>query len=394
MEPGRELPDEVRAAFGELGLAAGTPSGELRRAYLRAVKQRKPEVDPEGFRRAREAFELLARWFSFQAQLAAGLNAGPPPDAGPGPVVAPEPALQPAAPPAEAAPPAPPREAEGWLAVGALVNGKRFAEACALVRTLLRDGPPVEPAGLLRMLLHVQARHPGPDVRQTLGVFVERVEYLQRELSLGLPPERWLLVKELARLPEATPPELEANLAAAVGAGDLGALRGSLEALPGGPDQRQRLQGQLEASAPLLARLVAPRPAPRPRVPDPAPPPGSRTWMYWAALLAVMTLAMSGVCNPGPERAGPVPAPSFAPSPRAPATRVDPVTALCVYAAALCPQARRLQGRLDAHDCPGAQQALTQLVQQRQQTPLPPELVMVDRALVDFQTRLTLCGPL
>jgi len=44
-------------ALRELGLESGASPDEVRRAYLRRVKTRKPEADPAGFRRLREAYE-------------------------------------------------------------------------------------------------------------------------------------------------------------------------------------------------------------------------------------------------------------------------------------------------------------------------------------------------
>jgi hypothetical protein len=46
-------------ALREIGVAPGSSQEEIRRAYLRQVKVRKPEADPEGFCRLREAFDLL-----------------------------------------------------------------------------------------------------------------------------------------------------------------------------------------------------------------------------------------------------------------------------------------------------------------------------------------------
>jgi hypothetical protein len=46
-------------ARGLLGFEQGTAHDQLRRAYLRAVKKHPPERDPDGFRRVREAYELL-----------------------------------------------------------------------------------------------------------------------------------------------------------------------------------------------------------------------------------------------------------------------------------------------------------------------------------------------
>lgn len=49
----------LEEAFNELGLAPSATPEEVRRAYLRGVKIRKPETDPEGFRRLREAYEIV-----------------------------------------------------------------------------------------------------------------------------------------------------------------------------------------------------------------------------------------------------------------------------------------------------------------------------------------------
>lgn len=59
-------PTEARA---HLGLAGSGPllKSELRRAYLQAIKKHKPEADPEGFQRVREAYELLDRLLVFGA---------------------------------------------------------------------------------------------------------------------------------------------------------------------------------------------------------------------------------------------------------------------------------------------------------------------------------------
>jgi hypothetical protein len=53
------------AALDVLGLTQdpelARDAGQLRRAYLRAIKKHKPERDPDGFRRVRDAYELLSR---------------------------------------------------------------------------------------------------------------------------------------------------------------------------------------------------------------------------------------------------------------------------------------------------------------------------------------------
>jgi len=45
-------------ALRELGVGVDATSDQARRAYLRLLKTRKPEVDPQGFKRLREAYEL------------------------------------------------------------------------------------------------------------------------------------------------------------------------------------------------------------------------------------------------------------------------------------------------------------------------------------------------
>ena len=47
-------------ALAELGVPGHADADTVRRAYLRGLKTRKPEVDPEGFKRLREAFELIS----------------------------------------------------------------------------------------------------------------------------------------------------------------------------------------------------------------------------------------------------------------------------------------------------------------------------------------------
>ena len=48
----------VEEALRELGVDAAAGREEIRRAYLRLIKTRKPESDPDGFQRARQAYEV------------------------------------------------------------------------------------------------------------------------------------------------------------------------------------------------------------------------------------------------------------------------------------------------------------------------------------------------
>src|SRR5438067_1306683 len=73
------LPPEIEAAATELGVTLDLPPEEIRRAYLRKVKQHKPELDPAGFKRVREAFEQLIGWHAFVAQRVS-MEPGPSPE--------------------------------------------------------------------------------------------------------------------------------------------------------------------------------------------------------------------------------------------------------------------------------------------------------------------------
>jgi hypothetical protein len=53
-------------AWRELGLEPGADAETVRRAYLRLIKTRKPEQDPAGFQRAREAYEMARAGGEFE----------------------------------------------------------------------------------------------------------------------------------------------------------------------------------------------------------------------------------------------------------------------------------------------------------------------------------------
>jgi hypothetical protein len=92
-------------AWRELGVDPGADGDGVRRAYLRLIKTRKPESDPVGFQRAREAFEIARAGSEIEAIAAfggrrrasvfarpPGATGAPAPDAAPAPTAAPPPA--------------------------------------------------------------------------------------------------------------------------------------------------------------------------------------------------------------------------------------------------------------------------------------------------------------
>jgi len=109
-------------ALAELNLGESASEDDVRRAYLRLLKTRKPEQDPEGFKRLREAYEVA------KAHIASGVPLPifvPPPPVEP----APPPAVEPAPPPVEPAPPQP--------SIDELIAKKEFkAAAEATIRLL------------------------------------------------------------------------------------------------------------------------------------------------------------------------------------------------------------------------------------------------------------------
>jgi hypothetical protein len=58
-------------AWRELGVEPGADAETVRRAYLRLIKTRKPEVDPAGFQRARQAYEIARASGEIEALAAA-----------------------------------------------------------------------------------------------------------------------------------------------------------------------------------------------------------------------------------------------------------------------------------------------------------------------------------
>lgn len=186
----------IEEAFEEIGLSPGAPAGEIRRSYLRKLKTRKPEVDPEGFRRLREAYDLLTENAGFLS-------------------------MRGTAPPAEPAqePPPPPRPLEPSPVVDIqrkLAQIDHPEERLAVLRRAVREHPREEPlrwwllreledcglqeealelllssdrAGLGGFLEHLASRYPDALTEDDL----ERLEASGNPEELTVAAEAWLV---------------------------------------------------------------------------------------------------------------------------------------------------------------------------------------------------------
>ncbi|MFZ5442995.1 MAG: hypothetical protein ACOZQL_23515 [Myxococcota bacterium] len=411
-----EQPPEVVAAFDELGLARDTPPEQLRRAYLRVIKTRKPEQDPEGFRRAREAFELLAGWFQFVAARAAA-------EAGPvAPTVDAPPAPEPVS--------APPSEVTGWHRVQDLFVAGRVDEGRQLVQTLLAAGDaPPDPGRLVGLLLELQHAHPGAQARATLRAFLSWVERARLELLFARPPDRWVMLREFAKLPAEVPTEVEASLARFLLDGELEAALQRIELYTReNPAQADAAILPLSGASGVLHQLLTPvlnieliarrdkgDAAPlgwvEPRERPPAEPAagGSGRGLLWPALLVIFFLArlasFGGSSTTRTEYLPPPPPPrpltvSPAPSvtPPAPAAltlgtvELTPMDELCRLSTPDCLASRGVRSRLALSDCLGARQEFGQLVNSNTLIGRSRAADALRAVRADLEVQLSSCG--
>lgn len=225
-------PPDIQSALSVLGLTEWVEPTALRRAYLRTIKVRKPETDPEGFRQAREAYDLLVAWGASRSDLDAS---------------------------AEEVPPEPP-VLDGWAALPPLAESGQVAEARRRMRALLlANVPPPTVRGALMLLLDLQRADPGPDAQQTLQAYLEWMERAQVELAFAHDAERLLLLKELARLPASTPLLVQSLIAGALLTSDFSSALQSLEAFAiTNPVEAQGVLPPLRQASPLLHQLLTP----------------------------------------------------------------------------------------------------------------------------------------
>lgn len=200
------------SALSELGLSAGASADEIRRAYLRTIKQRNPEVDPAGFQRAREAYERLRETTTSHVTESSTV-ASPSSNVG----LAREEV----------------RDAEAYVARGnqrsaskelrALLASRRWAEARASIvdayeraaAALASPTIPPRTVVLAILQLHANARH-----TTALGLTTLLAEWCARRggdlAAFGERHLPWLAAQELSGLGKRIPSRTRAALAAAL----------------------------------------------------------------------------------------------------------------------------------------------------------------------------------
>ena len=189
--------DEARA---ELGVGAADDSDTVRRAYLKLLKTRKPDADPAGFQRLREAYEVArARGGEL---FVAPADVAPP---APRPEVSDEPNSD------DELVAAPARTEEPWLA---LAKGFRAAARSAK--------PAPSASAAIEQILLLLERQDGKSARRlsrALGEWVAAVGEIQAVPgNLGI---TWRVARDLARLDEYAPPRLVGAFAEAERTGDM-----------------------------------------------------------------------------------------------------------------------------------------------------------------------------
>src|SRR5262249_38179650 len=86
------------------------------------------------------------------------------------------------------------------------------------------NGPAPHPEQLLFVLLQLMVSSPGPAARRALQAYDRWLERTQLELALTGQGQRWLLTRELMRLPATFPEDLQALIAEGILTGEVDKL--------------------------------------------------------------------------------------------------------------------------------------------------------------------------
>lgn len=385
----------------------------LRRLYLRGVRKRRPEVDPEGFQRLRQAYELLQQPLFPQIVELPGVVGE-----SIAPAAAPQEAPRPAAPasasaPAPATPPSgaepgstEPQAAESGGAE-AKVNGAEPA-----ISPAAESAPPAtdeqgsaELYKMLRKSLVTQAL-PGTQP-PPVSLILQEIAHLYRDGMINSAQElaaalrtcltgrgdekdlihkqlatRWLLLSEL----EATLPYLPVGavraIALGITAGDLDHAVPPLRAVVDAKDGlAESTAAVLQQKAPTLAAALIPALFP----PNPATPPQSALLIPWQAMFWLVTLlsVFSSSFMPCLLRSGPtIPAPSPTAAPPVLATAQEQGHG---HDSAVAGLARNLERRAREHGATKVAQGAQQLSDQATTHRCETVLVLKDNLRRDLR---------
>ncbi len=285
-------------ALGELGAAQNATADEVRRAYLRLVKTRKPETDPEGFRRLRDAYEVVQAYLHARGPLAGGATASP------------VPTRQPVEPSQPEVAPAPDAVASAAPVTGTPLAAEQDGEIAELleIQTLIANDSIGKAADRLETVYERAATNPQallPDPRVTIGLVLQlhlkgrpksarsldtsfrrwlKATDSEVKILAGPVAARWALCKELGDVPAGLSPRVRTVIARLALEGELAVALSHLA--------HYREQDPIAAGrdAELLRRNGGPNALKLAQELSP-PPRQTRTFRpWWVVALAVMVL--------------------------------------------------------------------------------------------------------
>lgn len=330
----------VDVAMDVLGLTGEPTPPEVRRAYLRQVKAHPPERDPEGFRRVREAFELLQAGYvaPFVSERLAETPAAEAPAAEAPAAEAPAAETPAAEAPAAEAPvvqaPVVQAQEQVELLKAAMANDNPAAAAEAMTwlyqRPLLESAPVASPLFALETVVALVQRGRFKPARALLEALDHFVALNPQPGGLG--PElgaRWKLASELLAVSQLDS-RLARALAAGLNEGDLSIAANAASAAF--DDYGRELERHMTEQAPTLWGQVAPliRELPQPAAASNFKFSGWQGWIFMVIVFNLLRVCVSASDRPAFTHAPPAPreeAParfsSDAPPPDVPKLPVD-----------------------------------------------------------------------